>query len=255
MIYDIQKAGLLRRFSAALLDFFLIVILAAGVMYLMGLITGIGGAAETLKAYYEEYGERYDVNFYISDEEFSKLPEEERARYDEVYKQIFVEHPDAMAAYKNTQNSPMLIITFSLLIPVLVFEFIIPLCLKNGKTVGKKVFNLGVVFKNSVKISKAALFIRAILGKFTIELMVPVILLLMVFYYNIMGIVGLIVLGLLLVMQIVILIATKTNSLIHDVLANTVVVDMQTQMVFDSVEELTEYKEALHQEEVEKAKY
>lgn len=254
MIYDIQKASLLRRFSAGLLDFFLIVILGAGVMYLMSLITNIGGAADTLKAYYEEYGKEYNVDFYISAEDFDKLSEEEQKRYDAVYKKIFEEHPDAMAAYKNTQNSPMLIFTFSLLIPMLVFEFIIPLCLKNGKTVGKKIFNLGVVFKNGVKMSKASLFVRAILGKYTIEAMVPTMLLLMVFYYD-MGFIGLIVIGLLLVMQIIILIATKTNDLIHDVLAGTVVVDMQTQMVFDSVEELTKYKEDLHQEEVKKEKY
>ncbi|MCM1289938.1 MAG: RDD family protein [Corallococcus sp.] len=238
-----------------MLDFFLIVILAVGVMYLMALITGIGGYSDTLQGYYKEYGEKNDVDFAISEEEFSKLSKEEQERYDEVFQSIFREHEDARKAYSMTRSLPLLIITISILIPVVVFEFVIPLCLKNGKTVGKKVFNLGVVFKNSVRISTFALFVRAILGKYTIELMAPAMLLLMVFYYNVMGIVGLVVVGLLLLMQIVILIATKTNACIHDVLANTVVVDMQTQMVFNNAEEMVAYKEELHQEETKKTDY
>ena len=77
----------------------------------------------------------------------------------------------------------------------------------------------------------------------------------MVFYNNILGITGLIVLGLLVVLQLAVVIATKTNSCIHDVLSNTAVVDMQTQMVFTTYDELMEYKESLHQEEVKKSTY
>ena len=254
MIYDLQKASILRRFSAALLDFFLIVILAVGVMYLMALITGIGEHSETVQKYYAEYGEKHDVNLLISQEDLSKQTEEYQARYKEALKDFF-SNEEAKDAYRKVLTLPLLIITFSVLIPAVIVEFVIPLCLKNGRTVGKRVFNLGVVFKNSVKISNFALFVRAILGKYTIEMMVPVMLLYMVFYNNILGITGLIVLALLFVLQIVILIVTKTNACIHDVLANTVVVDMQTQMVFDSYDEMIQYKENLHEEEVKKATY
>ena len=255
MIYDIQKASLLKRFSAGLLDFFLIIILAVGVMWLMSWITGMGKYSDTLQKYYKQYGKEYGVDFSISEKDFDKLTEEEQAHYDHVYKLIFEEHDDAVKAYNMTRSLPLLIITVSVLIPVAVFEFLIPLLLKNGRTVGKKVFNLGVVFKNSVKMSNFALFVRSILGKYTIELMVPTMLVMMVFYYNVMGIIGLVVLGLLLIMQIVILIATKTNACIHDVLANTAVVDMSSQMVFDSVDELVAYKEELHQQEVKQKEY
>ena len=211
MIYDLQKASILKRISAWLLDFILIVILAVGVMYLMALITGIEKHSDALQKYYVEFGEKHNVDLLISQEELN--------------------------------------------IPIIIVEFIIPLCLKNGRTVGKKVFNLGVVFKNSVKMSTFALFVRSILGKYTIETMVPILLLYMVFYNNILGITGLIVLGLLVVLQLAVVIATKTNSCIHDVLSNTAVVDMQTQMVFTTYDELMEYKESLHQEEVKKSTY
>lgn len=254
MIYELQKASILKRISAAILDFFLIVILGAGVMYLMAVITGIGAYSETVQKYYTEYGEKHNVNLLISQEEFEAQTEEYQMRYKEAMKDFF-DNEEAKKAYHNVLTLPLLIITFSVLIPVVIAELVIPLCLKNGRTLGKKVFNLGVVFKNSVKMSNFALFVRAILGKYTIEMMVPVMLLYMVFYNNILGITGLIVLGLLLVLQIVLLIATKTNACIHDVLANTAVVDMQTQMVFDSYDDLVQYKEELHQEEVKKATY
>ena len=69
------------------------------------------------------------------------------------------------------------------------------------------------------------------------------------------NIVGLLVLMLIAVFQIILLISTKTNSLIHDVLSFTVTVDMPSQMIFDSEEELIAYKKRVHAEAVERAKY
>ena len=255
MIYDIQKASILKRFSAALLDFFLIIILGVGVMFFMSWVTKIGKYSDTLQGYYQQYGEEYGVDFGISEEDFNKLSEEEQAYYDQIFKKIFEEHPDANKAYQMVGQLPLLIITVSIFVPVLVFEFLLPLLLKNGRTVGKKVFNLGVVLKNSVKINVFALFVRSVLGKYTIEWMLPVVLVMSVFYYNLSLLICIIVLGLLLVMQIVLLIVTKTNSCIHDALANTAVVDMSSQMVFATEQELVAYKEDLHQQEVKEQQY
>ena len=69
------------------------------------------------------------------------------------------------------------------------------------------------------------------------------------------SIILLIVIFAIIVLQIVLFFATKTFSLIHDVLSSSVVVDMQSQMIFNSIEEMTAYKEELHRQEVEKAEY
>ena len=60
---------------------------------------------------------------------------------------------------------------------------------------------------------------------------------------------------LLAVLQAVVLIATHTNSCIHDLLAKTVTVDLQSQMIFDSKEALIAYKEKVHAEKAAKAAY
>ena len=58
---------------------------------------------------------------------------------------------------------------------------------------------------------------------------------------------------LVLLLQVVLFITTKTNSFIHDSLASTVVVDFQSQMIFDSIEAKNEYILRLHAEDAEKA--
>lgn len=254
MIYDVQKASLLKRFSAFLLDFILIVVLASGFAFLLSWITDIDSYTETLQGYFDEYEERYGVNFDISAEDYEQLTQERKDYYQEVYEKIFLEHPDAYKAYRMSVALPVLITTISLLLSYLVFEFIIPLCLKNGQTLGKKIFSLGVVFNNSVKITNFALFVRAILGKYTIETMFPVLLIMLVFYQQ-MGILAIILVAALLLLQIVLLIATKTNSFIHDVLASTVVVDMSSQMIFATTAELIAYKEELAKQQAEQKDY
>jgi hypothetical protein len=69
------------------------------------------------------------------------------------------------------------------------------------------------------------------------------------------NIVGLLVLALIAIFQIILLISTKTNSLIHDIFAFTVTVDMPSQMIFDTEADLIAYKKRIHAEAVENAKY
>lgn len=254
MIYDIQKAGLLKRFSAFLLDFILLCVLTCGFAFLMAWITDIDGYTDTFQSYCDKYEADYGVDFDISAEDYEKLTDAQKDVYQKAYSAMFSENPEVVRAYNMSVALPMLITTISVLLSYFVFEFIIPLCLKNGQTVGKKVFGLGVVFNNSVRLSNFALFVRSILGKYTIETMFPVLLIMLVIYRQ-MGILAIILVAALFVLQIVLLFATKTRSFIHDILSNTVVVDMQSQMIFDSTQSLLSYKEELHKEEAAKKEY
>ena len=136
---------------------------------------------------------------------------------------------------------------------IIVSEFIIPLFLKNGQTVGKKVFSVGVIKNNCVKMSTFQLFVRTIIGKYTIETMIPILLIIAIIF-GIVDIVGTIVILGLLVTQIILLFATKNHTLIHDTFAYTVVVDLPSQMTFDNEDELIKYKTKLHEEEVNRIK-
>ena len=63
-----------------------------------------------------------------------------------------------------------------------------------------------------------------LLGKYTIELMIPVVLILLMFF-NIIGAAGLFIAGGIVMLQMVLLGTSKNNLTIHDRLAKTVVVD------------------------------
>jgi len=91
------------------------------------------------------------------------------------------------------------------------------------------------------------IFIRTILGKYTLETMIPVLICVMI-YFNMAGLTAVLVLVAIALLQIILIAATKTNSLIHDLLAKTVVVDFASQRIFGSEQELLEYKKKLHAE-------
>ena len=81
------------------------------------------------------------------------------------------------------------------------------------------------------------------------ETMFPIFIIVMT-YFGLLGIVGLVVLALFLILEIGVMIATQTNSCIHDLLSDTVVVDFASQQIFDTEEDLIAYKQAKHEEAV-----
>lgn len=254
MIYDIQNASILKRISAFLLDFILMCILAVGFTYLLSLATNLEGYSNQLKEIYDRYEAEYGVNFEeMTADKYEKLTDAERAKFDEAYDALSKELSETKAT-SMFYSLALVCLSVGLLLSFLILEFMLPLLLKNGQTVGMKVFGLGVVFTNSVRVNTFAMFVRSILGKFTLETMVPLLVLLMLLF-NVLGIVGLVVLLALVILQIALFATTKTRSLIHDVISNTVIVDINCQMIFDNYDELVSYKEQLAQAEAEKAKY
>ena len=228
MINDIQKASIWKRFAAALLDFILIATIAVGMAALISLITGYDRANDRLNEIYAEYEEKYDIDRTKS---VDSLTEEEMKRYEEADRAISQDE-EAISAY----------------------SLVIPLILKNGQTVGKKVFGIGVMMTGGTKIKTVALFIRAVLGKYTIETMIPVLIIIMIYFGGI-GILGVIILGLIVLLQLILMAATSNNSPIHDLISDTVVIDMSSQRIFDSESELIEYEKKIHAESVAKSPY
>ena len=119
---------------------------------------------------------------------------------------------------------------------------------------GKKVFGLGVIRVDGVRATSVQMFLRTVLGKFTIETMIPVYVVLMIFF-NIIGLGGTLFLGALLVAQILIIALNANNALIHDLLAGTVVVDVASQMIFRSTQDLIDYKKKLNREQANRQNY
>ncbi len=251
--FDIQRAGLLKRFSAFLLDFIVITILATLFIYLISLVTHFDYYNTQLTSDYARYESEYGITFSISREEYEGYSDEKRGRYDEAYGTLIGDE-EAMANYERVMNLTLLSLSLGIFLAVLVSEFLIPLLFGNGVTVGKKIFGLCVMRKGGWKINSLSLFIRAILGKYTIEIMVPVLLVLMILF-NIIGIAGTIVIIGILVTNFLLVMTRYEHQTIHDILSDTVVVDWASQKIYDSEEEVIEAKKERAREDAERADY
>ena len=261
MIYDLQKASMWKRISAFLCDFILFAILAVGIAFLLSTVLGVDAQEEKMRSVCSQYIEQYELNEFMTKEELEgaisialsqerldTLTEEQKTTLEEAAKALYADK-DYLYAYGMINQLILLVITFSILISQVLLEFVVPLLLKNGQTVGKKVFGVAVMRMDGVKVSPVILLIRAVLGKYAVETMIPVFVLLSL-VLGTTSIVTLVLLLLLIIAQVVLMIFTQANTPLHDMLAGTVTVDLASQLIFDTPEELLEYKKKIHAESV-----
>lgn len=250
---ELQKANSWKRIAAWMLDLMLLCILAVGSIALFSSLLDYEAHSRTLDAAYSRYEEQFGVTFSIDQEAYDKMTEAERENYKAAYDALVADE-EAMNAYNMVINLSLLSTTFGILLALLVLELIVPLMLKNGQTIGKKCFALGVVRVDGVKVTALQMFVRTVLGKYTVETMLPVYLLLMAFW----GTAGSWVVWVMLAIlgaQIICVALTRNRSAIHDLMAGTVVVDIASQKVFGSTEELLSYVKRIHAEQAQRQDY
>lgn len=253
MIYDLQKAGMWKRISAFLFDNILLLVAIVGIAALLSTMLGYDKHSNTLNAAYEKYETQYGITFNTTQEQYNAMTEAEKANYDAAYDALTADE-EAMYAYSMMVNLMLVILSGAILLAMFIFEFAVPMLFGNGQTLGKKIFGIAVMRTDGVKVSGPLMFIRTILGKFTVETMIPVIILFMMFLGTI-GIIGPFIFMVLLVLQCIMLVMSRSGRLIHDYLAKTVAVDMSSQMIFDTVEDMVEYKKSVAAEKAAKQDY
>lgn len=253
MVNDLQKASITKRIAAWMFDGILIATLAVGFGLLLSMMLGYDQHNDNMEASFAAYEAEYGVVFDISQDEYLAMTEAERQNYDAAYDALIAD--DAfLYAYNMSLNLTLVITSVGILLAVLVWEFLIPLWLGNGQTLGKKIFGLGLIRNDGVKLNTMQLFTRTLLGKFTIETMIPVYVLMM-FFWGTIGLTGTVILLGILLAQILAVSLTRTNSAIHDLLAGTVVVDINSQMIFRSTEDLIAYQKQVAAERAARQTY
>lgn len=244
MVLDIQKASMWKRISAYLLDAILLVTLIVSIAWALSVAFGFAEHSNQFNSIRAEYEEKYSVDF---DADYESLTDQQKLDVESAYDK-FSRNEDAQYAYSMMIILALTIVSLSILLGFLILEFVLPLIFKNGQTIGKKMFGLALMRADGVRISAPAMFIRAIIGKCIIETMVPVFILVMIFFGG-AGVVGIVSVLLITLLQLILICATKTRSAIHDLLAYSVEVDLVSQQIFDTPEALVEYKKQLHAED------
>lgn len=250
MPFDLQKANMGKRISAWLFDSILLAVLAVCLGLLLSALLGYDSYSLRLDEIYTKYETENGISFSITQEEYDALTDAQRSRYDAAAQALST---DKEAVYNLNMiiQLTLIILTMGILLAYLILEFLVPMLLKNGQTLGKKIFGIAVMKNNGVRINTMSLFIRTVLGKFTIETMIPVLMLLMILWGTI-GVLGPGIIGAILLLQVILMLTSESRAPIHDRLANTVTVDMQSQLIFDSEEALIEFKKMRHAEEASK---
>ena len=254
MVTDLQKATMWKRMAAWLLDMILLVVVSVGALSLLSVLVDYDATVAELDAVYDVYEVRYDIdNLRITLAEYEVMDEAERANFDAAINAMS-EDDYAVGLNSKLTSTTILITTFGLLLGVMIMEFVIPLILKNGQTVGKKCFGIGLIREDGVEISVKQLFIRSLLGKYTICTMLPAYLIILLMAGS-LGLAGLIVLLGLLITHLCLMAFSRNHGGIPDQMAATVQVDLASQKVFKTTEDLLEYTKRIHAERAQRQNY
>ncbi len=241
MIYDLQRASMWKRISAWLLDIILLCIVATLMAFLLSTALNYDSYNAQLDARYAVYEEQYGVTRNLTQAQIDAMTPDQLANVEAASKAL-AEDEEALYAYNMMIQLMIVITSLGILLAYIVLEFIIPMVLGNGQTVGKKVFGLGVMRQDGVRVNGVCMFIRTVLGKYAIETMIPVMMVLMLWFGSV-GEVGWLIVGVIVIAEIVLLATTRERCMIHDKLANTVTVDIASQMIFKTHEDMIAYKQ------------
>ena len=256
-MFETQRASILKRASAFLLDIILISVLATGFIWLISIIVNYDSQSNKLNEKYQTYYEEYGINPDLKDEEYNAFTEAEKVAYNQKLKALeeaMLKDKELQQQFSHVVTLTLLMVSLGIFFAYLVLEYIVPLLFKNGQTLGKKIFSLAVMRVDGVRATPFMMFVRTVLGKYTIETMIPVAMLILLLFGS-AGVVTVTLLGVLVILQIGLFFGTYNHTPIHDLFAQTVVVDLSSQIIFDTEADMIAAREKAAAETAEKALY
>lgn len=232
-VYEINKAPALKRLAAWLIDMIIVIVLASGFTWL-GSMT-YSKVSKNLDQKYIEHG------IYLPD---STQPSGYKAcelKYDDngvaietdsctISWKAFYADEEAVKLTRMANNCVVANIGVGTLIAVLLVEFMCPLLFKKTQaTPGYWIMHIGIIGKDCIKAKPLPLFARAVIGRWAIEVMVPVLCVLYIMSNIGAGLYGTIALFVFVLVEACFMAFTKNRVAIHDAISNTVPVDADQQ--------------------------
>lgn len=244
---EFYKAKPIKRFVAYVIDMLLLLAITFGVMVPMCSWLGYEDSRAELVPFYEKYSQEYGIDLQISGTEYDELSQKQKEAYDKAY-DAMNQDKDALYVMNKVLFAVLASAAVGFLVGYVILEVALPLILKNGQTIGKKAMKLCVMHKAHVTVSPWQVIFRAILGKYFIGTLIPMVLLALP-ELKIWIISGSLILALIAMTQAFIVLMSQANCGIHDKLFNTVVADFEQQHIFDTLEERRAYDAELEARE------
>ena len=254
---DIQKASLWKRIAAGILDLILLAVLATGFCSIFSYVLNYDDYLDQSEQIRDQYIQQYQLPENVTQQMLDEMTPEEYdayvAKVDQANAAI-QNDKEAGRVFSMVLNLSLIIASGGILLPMLLLQFVIPLILGNGQTVGKKIFSLCVARTDTVKINPLQLFTRVILGKYAVGVMIPVYSAIMI-YLGVPNLLLLTIAAVLLLAQIISFAVTRNHYLLHDLMAGTVVVDYGSQQIFKTTDDLIAHQQRIAAERAARQTY
>ena len=140
-MYDLQKANVWKRISAAFLDVILLFIATLGFALLLTSVLGFDGYMAQKDALDIKYMEEYGLDPTLTQEELDAFTDAEKESYQaavDAANEAIRNDPELSRLLGMILSLAMVIVIFSILLSYLIFEFLVPLLFKNGQTRAKR---------------------------------------------------------------------------------------------------------------------
>ena len=225
-----NKAGLSKGASAFFIDVVLLLLLAVALAYVLSLAFGYSRFSQAYSSGIERYAAQYNVQFdkVVSQADFDALTDQQKASY-EAAVAAMNEDTEILDALSSMVRLIFLIAALSLFLAFMALEFIVPLFLKQGRTLGKKAFGLSVTKKDGSPLGPVPLLVRTFVGKYLIETMIPVLIIIITIFnaiglMNGPGIIGFAIILVIVISNLALVFISANGCAIHDHIADTIVV-------------------------------
>ncbi|MBQ8768368.1 MAG: RDD family protein [Oscillospiraceae bacterium] len=247
---DFHKAKPIKRLGAYVIDLILLLVITTAVALAMYSAMDYNAYEDKYEMSCEKYGQQFGVDLSASRADQAELSEAEQEKYLAAWEALNADE-ETMDALKQMLRIELLSLMVGFLVGYVILEIMIPLIFKNGQTVGKKILGLCVMHKYHVRVGFMQIIYRTILGKYFIETLIPVVMLVLS-DYGVLGMTASLVLAAIAMTQGFIVMMSQANCGIHDKLFNTVVADFKKQHIFDTWNDRFDFEEAYEKEMAER---
>ncbi|MDY4788607.1 MAG: RDD family protein [Bacilli bacterium] len=243
--YTIQKPSFFKRVVALIFDIICVTFLFVAVENLVSHpIVNAAYNYDELDHKYEEKLVEHGIGYFDEKDgnkfKLNELPEGQ-TDYDWT---SFRKDEDALYYEGMVSNLNLFKITLDALLSELIVFCIVPLILRNGQTLGKKLMHLGLISTNEVKVRSWNVFARYAIGIFALETMISL------FFFTFF------IFPLPLILSFIFAVSSKRGMALHDYIGGTIVIDMNNTVILDTVEErkkrILEEKEAFKMQQSNK---
>ena len=261
-IYVPKRPPMVKRFAALVIDVILVIVLATGIAFLVSKIYDYD------KYYNAVYQTQIDYGVYVPSDEgtisyngqtYIICTEDKSITSEEANNRIKAMTSDRTFKdnYFKMNLGPIVITSSALLISLLIYEYIVPIFLKHGRSLGKYLFGIGYVNEDDLDISMKNLTIKFLFGKLVVNVVIPYTGVLLIIYQTGLVIIGCVfVLGVPII-NLLMLFLSKDQRLLSDYIGKMKPVDNNCQVYFKTIEELNaaKCKDAVKEEKAKKIIY